>query len=168
MISSQYAAGLFDGEGWFSISRAKGSLYGARRPWAFQVHASLSIREKHIVEKMMERYGGTVTLRAARKDAHSDSWHWRTTGLKTKEFAIDTIPYLLAKKEQALLAVKFQEEKEKNGNQPVPDSRYGLYEKCWSDMKILNKKGVGKPGALTTQAFPVTLRAVKDAGYSIS
>jgi hypothetical protein len=144
MMSSEYAAGLFDGEGWFSISRAKGSLYRSKREWAFQAHASLSIRERHIVEALADKYGGTVTVARARKETHSDSWHWQTTGKNSKAFAEDVLPHLLAKDKQATLIISFQAEKNLNGNRPLPDTRYAFYEKAFAEMKKLNLKGVGK------------------------
>lgn len=141
-----YFAGLFDGEGWFSISRAKGSFYRSKREWAFQAHAELSIREKHIVESLKSRYGGSIRLNKARKESHSDSWHWQTTGMNSKLFAESVLPYLRCKKEQAQTIILFQEEKILNGNKPLTDERYNFYEDCWESMKVLNTKGVGKYG----------------------
>jgi hypothetical protein len=144
MITNDYMAGLFDGEGWFQITRAKGGHYRSTREWAYQCHAAMTMREKEIVETFQSRFGGTVNLQASRSEKHSAYWKWQVTGLGAQAFAWSLEPHLILKKPQAQLINEFQAQKVLNGNKPVTDERYEFYDKCFQDMKLLNKKGVGK------------------------
>lgn len=144
MNDNYYFAGLFDGEGWFSIRRAKASHYGGTREWAFQASTHLAMREKSIIDQLNKEYGGTVRKVPARKAEHSDCWEWRLGGLESLAFAEKMQSILRAKSSQAKVLIAFQNEKIKNGNQPVSDERYSLYEQYYEQMKELNARGVGK------------------------
>lgn len=143
-LSKDYMAGLFDGEGWFSISRAKGSHYRSTREWAYQVHAAMTLREKVIVDHFCYRFGGTVNKMKSRSEKHSDYWHWRITGKNVADFATGMMGHLHMKRDQAIVAASFQREKGLQGNQPISDERYQLYQDYYEQMKSLNAKGVGK------------------------
>ncbi len=145
MINEYYVAGLFDGEGWFQIRRAKASLYRGTREWSYQGSTHIVMREKHILEAIQERFGGKVTNVKNRSENHSPYFEWRLGGVASAEFAQEISDKLIAKRKQAELIAAFQAEKNANGNQPLPDSRYEFYGQCYAQMKVLNAKGVGKP-----------------------
>ena len=100
-----YAAGLFDGEGWFSITRSKG--HRIKRDFCYQVHAGLVMRERSILTWLQRRFGGTVRKQKRYSDKHSFSYRWRTTGKQTLETAKLLKPYLMAKKKQAGVVIDF-------------------------------------------------------------
>lgn len=143
-LSNAYTAGLFDGEGWFSISRSRGSLYRHRREFFFQCQAGLVMREEMIVQALAETFGGTVRQQKRYSKNHSYVYRWRITGKNVLEFAETLQSLLIAKRAQAEMVIAFQKEKTLNGNQPLPDSRYDFYCYCYNHMSELNRKGVNK------------------------
>lgn len=143
-MNEYYVAGLFDGEGWFSIRRAKASLYRGTREWAYQCSTHIVMREKSIIDGLQEMFGGTVRQVKKRSENHSDYWEWHLGGKDSVVFCEKMKDKLIAKREQAQLIVDFMSEKTANGNQPLPDSRYEFYGQCFDKMKALNAKGVGK------------------------
>lgn len=143
-ISDEYFAGLFDGEGWIMIQRAAGKHYRAKREWAFQCMAALTIREEFLVLELQKRFGGTVNLQKSRSDKHSPYYKWQITGMNALKFAEEMKDLLILKKPHAELLIEFQKQKIENGNKPLPDWRYEFYEKCFDGMKAFNQKGVSK------------------------
>jgi hypothetical protein len=139
-----YFAGLFDGEGWFRINRIKGSFSRMRRDWAYQCEAALVMRDKQIIEELHKLYGGSIREERPRKDGWSTTYKWRCSGPTAKKFAENILPWLIGKKIQAELLIKFQKEKDINQNRPLTDERYIFYSECFDQFTNLNKKGVGK------------------------
>lgn len=143
-MNEYYLAGLFDGEGWFSIRRAKASLYRGTREWAYQCSSHLVMRERYIIEAIQDRFGGTIRQVKKRSENHSDYWEWHLGGRDSVIFCEAMKDKLIAKARQAQLIIDFQAAKAENGNRPVPDERYAFYGECYEKMKTLNAKGVGK------------------------
>jgi hypothetical protein len=143
-ISDDYFAGLFDGEGWFNIRRVKASHYRGTRQWAFQCSTNLVMREKSILIRMQERFGGNLNDIKNRSSKHSPYFSWRLGGLDSLKFAYEMKDLLIAKREQSLILIEFQKEKIENGNSPLPDERYEKYCLYYDQMKRLNEKGIGK------------------------
>lgn len=144
ILTNEYVAGLFDGEGWFEINRVNGSKYRMKRAYAFSVRACLQMRDKIIIDSLQETYGGTVSVYKPRKENHSTTYKWIVIGKKCKEFSEKVKSHLLAKSKQAEVAINFQIEKDLNGNKPLEETRYNKYCDLYDTMKELNKKGVGK------------------------
>jgi len=144
VLEYDYVAGLFDGEGWCAIRRAPASLYGGKREWAYQCSVEMTMRERSILEGLQELFGGTLREVKSRSDKHSQYWHWRAGGREAMYFAIAIADKSIAKKAQLWLLAEFQKEKTLQGNQPLGNTRYELYEKCFDKMKELNMKGQGK------------------------
>ncbi|GGJ45007.1 hypothetical protein [Deinococcus roseus] len=140
-----YCAGLFDGEGWFEIARLKASKpKHGRYEFRYQPQARLQIREEVVVDFLVNHYGGSKSLCKARKEGHSDTYRWVITGVKLREFACRINPFLLAKKKQAQLIVEMLDLKHESGNKPISPEQYEVYTQIFSDLRELNRKGVGK------------------------
>ena len=140
-ISDDYVAGLFDGEGWFSISRAAGHHYGAKRDWAYQLHAAMTLKERVVLSCLRSRWGGTVVEQKNRSKNHARYFRWQVTGESAREFAEDIGPKMIIKKARAGLAVEFQLDKGQKGNKPSSDREYDKQTKMYEQMKKLNKRG---------------------------
>lgn len=90
MISSQYAAGLFDGEGCISIQEYKG---------IFQKSVRLAATYRPVVEALCEKYRGNI---ACQTTTHRNAHYWYLTSKNDiAAFLEDVLPYLLEKKQQA-------------------------------------------------------------------
>ncbi len=142
LLSPQYVAGLFDGEGWFSIGRQRAKRI--RREYSFQLHAALTMREEKIVRALGNQFGGTVIDQKPRSVKHSKAYKWHVNGVSVLGFLDCVEPFLVAKSEQAGIARSFQEEKNRHGNKPLSDEQYRFRQCCFNTMAVLNKKGVGK------------------------
>lgn len=139
-----YCAGLFDGEGWFRINRIPGHYSGMKNKWAFQCEAAIQMREKSIVDLFLHHFGGTVRECKPQNKNCSVTYRWRCSGPTAQNFAQTVLPWLRGKTKTAKLLIKFQEEKNLNGNQPLSLQRYCFYETCFDAFSALNKKGIGK------------------------
>lgn len=137
--SLDYIAGLFDGEGWFTISVNKRPV-GCKGP-AHQVHAGLALRQKEPLIELQRKFGGTVVIGAKETFKHSVSYRWRITGNNVLDFAKVIKNRLIVKFKQAELAIMFQALKQQNTNQPSSPERRNLLEKCRVKMGQLNKRG---------------------------
>jgi len=144
-LNDIYVAGLFDGEGWFEINRGDGKKWRMKREYGYSCRASLQMRDKHIIEGLVETYGGTCKEYKPRKTTHSTTYKWNVTGKKAKAFAERVVPHLLVKQEHANTLIVFQAEKEANGNRPLTEERYEKYGSLFQEMKSLNTKGNSHP-----------------------
>lgn len=133
-----YLAGIMDGEGSFSIAR------GGRKPdpstghpngyinW--QLKISIGNTNDKLHDWLLENVGGAKYMgHRPTTDKHKSGYNWQLHGKeRMKEFIEGVLPYLVLKKEQALLALKSIAIEGKN-----PELR----EKLWLQMKALNRKG---------------------------
>lgn len=139
-----YCAGLFDGEGWFRINRIAGHHHRMKTKWAFQCEACVQMRDKSIVQLFLNAFGGTIREYKSKNKNHSTTYKWRCSGPTAQNFAKTILPWLIGKRKHAKLLLKFQEQKNLNGNQPLSNDRYSFYENCFDAFSELNKKGIGK------------------------
>jgi intein/homing endonuclease len=133
-----YLAGIMDGEGSFSIAR------GGRKPdpehghpngyinW--QLKISIGNTNENLHAWLLENVGGAKYLgHKSKTDKHKSGYNWQLHGKENmKEFIEGVLPYLVLKKEQALLALESIAVEGKN-----PELR----KEQWLKMKILNRKG---------------------------
>jgi len=139
-----YAAGLFDGEGWFEIHKSSGKKKRMKKEFSFQSRACLQMREKFLVEELQEMFGGKIYQYTPKNPKHSITYKWIVVGRECYNFSTKIEKYLLAKNKQASLIISFQTEKNLNGNKPLSDERYETYIRNYEEMKKLNKRGIGK------------------------
>ena len=135
-IQWAYVAGIWDGEGSFSIGR------GGRKPnhdhpkgyYNYQLLISLGNTNVILIDWLVGMLGGAKYLGYRPKtDKHKTGYLWRIHGKEQqRDFICGVLPYLLLKKEQALLALQTLDIEGKN-----PEVRQDL----WLKMKSLNRKG---------------------------
>lgn len=96
-----YAAGIMDGEGSFTVS------YSPR--WkAFIGDIGFAMTKPEIVYLFQKLYGGSVSHTITKNPKHANVYRWRIYGIeKRKKFILAILPYLLLKREQAILFLKF-------------------------------------------------------------
>lgn len=141
-----YFAGLFDGEGWFSIKRVKpnGNIKITKREYRFQAYAELVIREEFIIDLLCKRYGGTKRKQIPKNPKHSISYRWLISGTRLTKFAAMIATLGLCKHHQAVLILRLRAIKESNGNKSLTDDLYNQNCKLHEELSLLNRKGIGK------------------------
>lgn len=138
-----YVAGIIDGEGTITICRSEYTTNRKAengRP-ARQYHTtgfSLKISVKNTDLKLMKwlksRFGGEWYADKGKQPINwKSSYAWYYGAESKQDFLLAILPYLIIKKEQALIALEFL----RIGNIQNPEKRQGLYEK----IVALNQRG---------------------------
>ena len=140
LLNHSYFAGLFDGEGWFRIVRAK--KYKVR--YSYQAYAHLCMREEKLVKALAKIYGGTITTKKPRNIKHSIAYQWNVTGFALDKFIKLVGPLLVAKQKQVKVINRARELSISNGNKHMTEASYKEYSRLHSKITKLNKKGIGK------------------------
>lgn len=106
MLSLQYIAGFFDGEGHIRITKTKHKTL----PNIYKYYLVIQFTNTHkeVMEKIHQVVGGSLTFN---KGNHGLKPHWRVTLYTNKAYECIKIllPYLVVKKLEAECAIKFQE-----------------------------------------------------------
>lgn len=105
MISDQYAAGFFDGEGCVYLHRKPRT----RGPgWDVRLTAQLSGTDRRPLDEFIVRYGGAVHPAGQPKGNRRQTYQWITASLKARAFLEAVLPYLIIKRKHAELAIAIQ------------------------------------------------------------
>lgn len=122
-ISNEYIAGLIDGEGYISLLPSRNSLLKVK---SFEPVVKLGMTgeiSKNIMHYLKEKYGGHMNFRERSKKnpkwKNANYWILKSRK-KVLVFLKDIEPYLLIKKEQAILLIEFCE-------LPSSHTRYNAY-----------------------------------------
>jgi len=103
-LKAAWAAGFFDGEGCINIAKPIN-----KRPHAtyitYALQAIVAQRDRRPLDELVHLFGGKVTTV---KIHGSTYWYLRRHGRKAVEMLEQILPFLVLKKEQAELALKFQ------------------------------------------------------------
>lgn len=86
-----YIAGFFDGEG---------CIYAHHS--ACYIQMEIGQNDRRPLDFIQQRYGGKIRRR-------DNQWRWLCPAASSERFLRDMLPYLLVKKEQAVLALQFLE-----------------------------------------------------------
>lgn len=100
--SAAYFAGLFDGEGYITVSVPHD------RNTAVLI-VGLGSTSLHVLEELRLAFGGCLTaVRVSSRISRKPSREWKITNEGAAEFLRSVFPYLRIKKRQAALAFKFR------------------------------------------------------------
>lgn len=119
ILSKEYIAGFFDGEGHVSITwSSKGGKY--RNP-----KLCIKITNTHLptLKEMRRQYGGCITANKKSHDHYLQCFVLNMTVEQSKIFLKDMLPFLFVKKRQAELALMFSETVYRRGKTPVSDEQ---------------------------------------------
>ncbi len=103
MITDQYAAGIFDGEGCIASS----AYYSPGKYEKFpRVSIQIAVANNHrgLLEEFVTKYGGKVWTKS--KDRRCLAWRLHSKK-PMRDFLLAVLPYLIVKKEEALLSFQF-------------------------------------------------------------
>ncbi|MGV1985619.1 LAGLIDADG family homing endonuclease [Agrobacterium sp. 22-221-1] len=102
LYSDQWAAGFFDGEGCIQIEPRK-SGHGT----SYYVNIQVTQNDRRPLDELQKRWGGNVT--GACRRATDRCFRWRMSSTGAAVFLTAMLPYLLVKRERALLALEMRD-----------------------------------------------------------
>ena len=132
MLSPQYTAGLFDGEGCINIWMTKTGYC--------QIRATLCMVEKPIIDMFKDSFGGCVTEIKKENDKWRDCWVWKCNGKDLMRFLEYIEPFCIVKKKQVAVGLKMRELIGYSGRlipEEIKDKRIELK----NEMHALNRRG---------------------------
>ncbi len=107
-LALAYAAGIFDGEGYVDIYKASTSKM-SKSP-SFMVRVIISQKDGKVMNWLQDNFGGSVLL--SKRDRNY-IYRWDIRSQAANRFLSFIYPFVLIKKEQVKLALKFEERKGK-------------------------------------------------------
>jgi hypothetical protein len=132
MISSQYSAGFFDGEGCINVSSCRKTVLIR----TLVVNTNLTI-----LEMFKERWGGDIYCNKKGKEHWKQAYTWRLSNSAAHLFLEDIYPFLVVKAPQAEAAFIFFDNRPGSGKQRTEEAKR-LTEEAISKIKTFNKKGI--------------------------
>lgn len=118
MMSPEYAAGFFDGEGCVRLTATTECVGG--------IHVFITNTYKPILDTFATQFGGTVSLRTESNDRHKTIYQWRIASKKgARVFLEAVLPHLVEKREQALVGLEYCS---------LPDLRINRFTRTNSEM----------------------------------
>ena len=139
-ISTEYAAGFFDGEGSIAVCKAYGRVY--------RVQVSISQDVPDPLWAIKERWGGYISVRPPRangKRAH----YWKIDDRRAKQFLEDIFPFLLVKKASAALVLTFWDKPDdlrtrRHGRLPLSNEEFERRVAIREGLRVLNARKRGQ------------------------
>lgn len=144
-VDWSYLAGLFDGEGTFSIYQNNGnyvtSASGERKQYNF-TNSRVEITNTNIelMEWLVKHFGGVYYTHRRAKPVHKEAYSWRPKGKKnTENIILGILPYLVIKIKQANIVLQYIRLGSSCGTERRDvDKRFELMREC----QALNKRGL--------------------------
>lgn len=131
MLSSEYLAGFFDGEGCVLIADRK-SRNGRKRNYYLQV--VLSQKKSDVLYQIKEQYNCFI-----KKYHGGDAYFLVLRNQHAVSFLKDVLPYLVVKLDEAILALAFYKRLNKVGKQ-LTDEELIVREKMKRELQCLKRK----------------------------
>lgn len=103
-----YFSGFFDGEGCIHIAKYK----PRNKKTQWQLRTLISNVNPGSLKLLKEIFGGKIYLQPGR-GSRRKCWYWIVTSKAAEEFLRLILPYLIIKKEEAILALEFRITKNK-------------------------------------------------------
>lgn len=134
-----YLAGIIDGEGtiYIYIRKNNGSIDYFPR---FQV---VNTNQK-LMDWIHQTFGGH--LYSKNRSKHDKNWRnqfeWYTTRKLMDQLLPLVLPYLIAKKPQAEIMIKFRKTFKNRKTYRVPSDIQTIRNECYHKLRFLNKRGV--------------------------
>lgn len=99
-----WRAGFFDGEGNIHLRHSSPTRINIKGQYELVVNIVQT--NKEILNSFLI-FGGHIYKNYKVKESHSDSYTWRITGIKSKQFLLALLPYLRIKRDVVIVALDF-------------------------------------------------------------
>src|SRR5208282_3701399 len=144
-----YLGGLIDGEGniciWRTEARSHDFEVSGKTYGSFNLRLHIANTSVTLMKWLISNFGGVYHQKREATDKHKAAYEWRPKGENnTKRILLAVLPYLVIKREQAILALKYIELPRN-----CPKEREPLYQR----MRELNQKGPTTVTTNTQEAF---------------
>ena len=133
-----YTAGILDGEGSIMIIKSRNPT--ARRGYTYQLKVVVVNTNEWLCRWLQMQYVGTIQYKKSKRPQEKDIYEWRIVSTQAKRFLEYIIPYLIIKRAQAEVAIRFQTGR-KRGT-PRTEEQDTVDEAERIIMRSLNSKGV--------------------------
>ena len=140
-VTMAYIAGLIDGEAYVNITKntSSSSSKGCKRGHAYRMGVDIRMTDRRPLDFIAMVTGiGTVRAVKLSKNGNRQPWRWTAWSQQASALLYCLKQYLIVKKEQADICIKFQEAMRIPGGKGLTDSEYEFREKCWRAVKDLN------------------------------
>lgn len=142
-ILLSYLAGIIDGEGTIRIGATKPSTKHPNWNIVYYASIGLGMSDKRVIELFAKKFG--AKLRKECVPNRKIIYRWGTCGNKAvPKILKKLLPYLIVKKKQAELVIKFCEERKTTGfrrNKKLPISELRRRQELYFKIKKLNAVG---------------------------
>lgn len=133
-----YTAAMIDGEGCISIAMYIQKVKKNGREYRYentQLAISIFQTDERLMKWLIHHYGGRYCPRKPQKQGWKPGWSWSPSSKNLEQFILAVLPYLLLKKEQALIALEFVrlgkgKPGPNNGNAELQKKRQVLAQRC--------------------------------------
>ena len=133
-----YTAGIIDGEGSIMIMKQRTST--CKRGHTYQLKVVVTNTNEWLIRWFKMQYGGTIQYKKSKRPQEKDIFEWRVVSQEAKRFLEYISPYLIIKKAQAEIAVRFQTNRRRGKPQTELESTVDEIE--GNLLRKLNSKGV--------------------------
>jgi LAGLIDADG endonuclease len=140
-MTDEWLAGFFDGEGCISGSLSFQSGKYIKNP-RVTIQITITQKDKIILESIQKQYGGSIH---EKKSGHP-CWHLKWVGKENMSKILRTLsPYVICKRDQVLLALKFVEtlRDDNLGCEPLPNYIHAERKEIYDKLRIC-KSGYGQ------------------------
>ena len=118
MISNEYAAGFFDGEGCITMHRYPPAHY-------LRIDVVVGNTNRDVLLLLQERWAGAMQKQRVHQPHHKQPWHWELSGRKAWDFLRDVTPFLIVKKVEAEIALRHYDRLYGENLQPGTIAKFG-------------------------------------------
>ena len=141
-IIFSYTAGLFDGEGSIVIGVSKPNKNNTIVSPNHWLQVGITNTDRRIIDWLSKMYGGHISdnSHAPSRKSQRPCWQWRILSNQAIPFLKNILPYLICKKEQAIIAIEFQEKRQghsRSGCKRLPDEVIAEREICRTNLRAL-------------------------------
>ena len=159
-VQWSYLAGLFDGEGTFSISRHKGQSSNGNPYDSTAIRIEVCNTDLVIMEWLIKHFGGKYYTHRREKSQHKVAYYWRPAGRKNSEqLLLGILPYLVIKPERAKIALEYVRLPHNNQHDALLAlKRKGLMER----LQLLNKRGSSSLETNTQRTSDIEVKIESD------
>lgn len=144
MLSPDYVAGLFDGEGMISI------IYTKIRPWlsdperhtlAFRMVVGVANTHLGVLRLLQAQFSGDITVNARPSKKHKPIGYWKVTSTVPQRRFLETIqPAVVIKSERVVLGLRYLATKVHQGGR-LTTAQWNERLAIFSELRKLNRRG---------------------------
>ena len=130
-----YIAGIVDGEGSIGIAKCKRAIKQNKRGYAYRAFFHITNTHLPLLQYIKKHIGGSIAYLDERVKCYNHTF----SANQIREVLPKLVPYLLVKREQAEIVLKFLDRMEKTNFCLLSDDDNNFYEQCFIECKRLKE-----------------------------